>query len=71
MFHINQEGNVMIRYINRRGDNQLETVDSLDSGDFSSLKDFKKALRNLVGEYNLSDPSAEYYSSQRSTKCWS
>lgn len=40
---------------------QLETVDQ-----FETRKEAKAMLR----EYQLSDSSGHYYTSQRSTKCW-
>lgn len=58
----------MIRYINRRGDGNIDTVDNLDSNDFPDRRSFKKELSRLLSEYQLSDPSGEYYSSQRSVK---
>lgn len=50
-----------MKYINRRGQGQLETVDE--------NADPKEAAR-LVAEYRLSDPSAQYYLSSRPCKGW-
>jgi hypothetical protein len=43
-------------YIQRKGQGQLETVDHADT--------YREAS-SLVREYRLSDPSADYYLSQR------
>ncbi len=49
-------------YIQRKGDGQLETVD-----EFTTLKE----AREMVKEYRMSDPSANYYTSARACKDWS
>ena len=59
----------MIRYINTKQDNEVETIDQLDSNDFSSYRDFKKELLRLVNEYRLCFNQL-VYTSQRSTKAW-
>lgn len=51
----------MSRYIQRKGDNQLETVDEFET--------YKEA-REMVKEYRMSDPTAEFYISQRPCKGW-
>ena len=51
----------MKRYIQRKGDGYLETVDEFDS--------VKEACK-MLAEYRLSDPFAEYYVSQRCCKLW-
>jgi len=48
-------------YIQRKGDNQLETVDEFDT---------RKEAREMVAEYRMSDPFAEYYISTRACKDW-
>ena len=48
-------------YINRRDGRYVETVDETES---------RKEARYLVQEYNMSDPSAEYYISQRACADW-
>ncbi|WP_158081225.1 hypothetical protein [Rhodoferax fermentans] len=48
-------------YIQRRGNGYLETVD-----EFETMDEAKK----MLGEYRLSDPSAEYYTSSRPCKGW-
>ena len=48
-------------YINRRGQGYIETV--------SEYASYKEARKDLV-EYSLSDSSAYYYLSQRSTNDW-
>ncbi len=60
----------MIRYINWKNQGSIETVDELASGDFQTLRDFKKELRRLVNEYQIAYNLGNVYSSQRSTKEW-
>jgi hypothetical protein len=50
-----------MRYIQRKGNGYLETVD-----EFSTPKE----ARAMVKEYRLSDPSAHYYISQRCCAAW-
>jgi hypothetical protein len=50
-----------MRYIQRKGDGYLETVD-----EFSTAKE----ARAMLKEYRLSDPSANYYISQRCCASW-
>jgi len=49
------------RYIQRKGNGYLETVD-----EFNTYKEAKEMLK----EYQISDPYAEYYISQRACKNW-
>ena len=51
----------MVRYIQRRGDNQLETVDEFET---------QKEAISMLQEYRLSDPTAYFYISQRSCINW-
>lgn len=48
-------------YINRKGDGYLETVD-----EFETMKE----AREMLVEYQLADPYANYYTSRRATKDW-
>jgi len=48
-------------YIQRNGDNQLETVDEFET---------RKEARAMLTEYQMSDPSAEFYTSSRACKDW-
>ena len=58
------------RFINcRRASHTVETVDQLDNWQFTD-KGFNAELNRLVCEYQLSDLSAYYYVSNRSTKEW-
>lgn len=50
-----------MKYIQRKGDGYLETVDQ--------FKSFKEA-REMIKEYRMSDPSAYYYISSRPCKDW-
>ena len=55
-----------VRYINRKGDGQIETVDEFPV----NTREERAELKRCLGEYRLSDRSAEYYISSRSTKDW-
>ncbi len=48
-------------YVQRRGHGILETVDEFDT---------RKEARAMLAEYQLADPSAEYYLSTRACKEW-
>lgn len=50
-----------MRYIQRKGDGYLETVDEFTTS---------KEARAMVKEYRLSDPSGHYYISQRCCAAW-
>lgn len=50
-----------MRYIQRRGDGYLETVD-----EFTTYKE----AREMLKEYRLSDSTAHYYISQRCCAAW-
>jgi len=50
-----------MRYIQRKEGNELETVDEFET--------YKEA-REMVAEYQLSDPSAQYYTSSRACDEW-
>lgn len=50
-----------MRYIQRRGDGYLETVD-----EFTTYRE----AREMLKEYRLSDPSAYFYISQRCCAAW-
>lgn len=49
-------------YIQRYGQGQRETVDEFAT---------RKEARAMLAEYRMSDPSAEYYLSQRACANWS
>ena len=49
------------KYIQRRGDGYLETVDEFDT---------RKEADAMLSEYQLSDPSASYYISSRACGNW-
>jgi len=51
-----------MKYINRLGDGQRETVDEFESA--------KEAFK-MVKEYRLADPYAKYWISSRACKDWS
>ncbi len=50
-----------LRYIQRKDENGLETVDEFET--------YTEA-REMVKEYRMSDPYANYYISQRACKDW-
>lgn len=52
----------MKTYIQRRGNGYLETVDECDT---------RREARQLLAEYQLSDPYATYYLSSRPCRNWS
>lgn len=56
----------MIRYINRRGNGYLETVEELEIKN----REDRQEIKRLLNEYRLSDRSGEYYISSKSTKDW-
>jgi hypothetical protein len=59
----------MIRYINLKNSQGIETVDEIDSKDFPTLRAFKAEVKRLVKEYNQT-PGGVYYASQKSTRAW-
>jgi hypothetical protein len=48
-------------YVQRKGDGYLETVDEFET---------RKEASTMLGEYQSSDYSAEYYLSSRACKTW-
>lgn len=50
-----------MKYIQRRGDGYLETVD-----EFETMKE----ARAMLKEYQMCDPTARHYISSRSCKDW-
>ena len=58
----------MTKYLNMKSNYGTETVDQLDSADFSTYKEFKAELRRLISEYHLSGMNV--YVSSRATKEW-
>jgi hypothetical protein len=59
----------MTRYINTKYNNEVETIDSLNSDDFSTLKEFRLELKRLVFEYTTAY-CQHCYSSIRSTRAY-
>tara|TARA_B110000444_G_scaffold253204_1_gene283663 strand:+ start:5173 stop:5361 length:189 start_codon:yes stop_codon:yes gene_type:complete len=59
----------MITYINTKFENTIETIDELDSNDFSTYKEFRLECKRYVNEYRLSGCGYPY-KSQRSTNDW-
>ena len=58
----------MIRYLNTRLKGNTETIDQLDSNDYKSLKEFRQAMKYLIGEYRLAGGHGDLYWSQRGCK---
>ena len=58
----------MKKYFNIKGIYGIETIDELDSSDFTSLKEFRKEVKRLHSEYNLTPMSV--YISSRCTNEW-
>lgn len=50
-----------MRYINRKGNGYLETVDEFDT---------PKEAQSMLSEYQLGDPAGHYYISQRACDNW-
>jgi len=48
-------------YVQRKGDGYTETVDEFDT---------RKEAREMLSEYRMADPSANYYLSSRPCKDW-
>ena len=59
----------MKRYINTKINNEVETIDFLNSNDFSTIVEFRKELRRLVSEYTMAY-NQSCYSSCRATKTY-
>jgi hypothetical protein len=58
----------MIRYLNTKINGQRETVDQLDSNDYTTYRDFKQAMNYLINEYIVAGGHGELYWSQRECK---
>jgi len=58
----------MKTYFNIKTNGETETVDELDSSDFTTFKEFLNERRRLSKEYNLA--GMRVYRSQRCTKDW-
>lgn len=50
-----------MKYIQRRGNGYLETVDEFTT---------RKEARAMLVEYRISDPTAHFYISSRACKAW-
>jgi hypothetical protein len=58
----------MKTYFNTKTNGETETVDELDSVDFTTFRDFLNERRRLLKEYHLA--GMHVYRSQRCTKDW-
>ena len=58
----------MTQYLNMKTSYGVETVDQLDSEDFTNNREFRKELKRLINEYRLSGMIV--YSSSRCDKSW-
>ena len=58
----------MKKYFNIKGVYGVETIDELDSSDFSTIKEFRLEVKRLYREYNLTPMSV--YTSSRCTNEW-
>ena len=54
------------RYIQRKGQGHLETVDEFPA----NTKEERQEIRRCLEEYRMGDPSAHYYTSGRACKAW-
>ena len=59
----------MKKYFNIKGVYGVETIDELDSSDFSTMKEFRQEVKRLYREYNLT-PMGGVYTSSRCTNGW-
>lgn len=59
----------MTRYINYKAGKEVETIDQLDSKDFTKFSEFRKELKRLCVEHNTAH-FGHCYISSRSTKDW-
>ncbi len=57
----------MIRYLNTKLNGTTETIDSLDSSDYLTTKEFRQEQRRLTVEYNMAGGFGDLYWSQRCT----
>jgi len=55
----------MIRYLNTKLNGKTETIDHLDSDNYSSHKEFRKAMTYLMNEYLLAGGFGRMYWSQK------
>ena len=53
-------------YIQRKDRYHLETVDEFPT----NTRDERREAKRCLGEYQISDPSAEYYMSRRACRNW-
>ncbi len=60
----------MTRYINTKFENEVETIDSLNLADFTSLREFRLELKRLASEYTMAYCQT-CYSSQRAARTYS
>ena len=58
----------MKKYFNIKGVYGIETLDELDSSDFSTMKEFRQEVKRLHREYSMTPVKA--YISNRCTKEW-
>jgi hypothetical protein len=60
----------MKRYINVRVGGTVETIDEVDSKDFSTIHEFKTRLAQVIGSHRMIVRQGEVYASQRKTAAW-
>lgn len=60
----------MIAYLNTKFSSGRETVDQLDSKDFTDRKAFRAEQRRLISEYYLAGGHGSLYWSSRCCKNW-
>jgi hypothetical protein len=58
----------MKKYLNIKSVYGVETIDEIDSNDFSIFQDFRKEKNRLIKEYRLA--GMQVYQSQRCDKTW-
>jgi len=60
----------MKRYINVKFAGKVETIDEVDSKDFSTEHDFKTRVAQVVGSHRMVIRQGEVYASRRCNAGW-
>lgn len=57
----------MIRYINTKTSQGIETLEEINLNEFNNYSEFRKAVKTLVNDYTKAFHGKQVYSSSRST----
>ena len=55
-------------YLNIKSTFGVETIDQIDKKDYTTIKEYKKTIRDLIKDYHISGHNV--YTSLRCTKYW-